>query len=239
MLSGVYRSCIWKAGNNINDIFDKPTMHKINFLYVLFLFCGNTLFAQKIDKNQIIGELRAIRNTLEDISSDSAISRQQLADCKAVINEAIINIDSRTLNYDVTYLQSLTGLLHFANQLNEKQFNQAKMIFMLDKDLRLKFKYHANGISNLGYIQLVPVTVVTKGRSGLRVNYTPLGYPLDYKKPAHRFARLTTPATAEMVPGIYQLWITRDGDTKMIRIQQVEVDPGKSDHTIEFEVQGN
>lgn len=210
-------------------------MKKIALFLVAMVFTCLSAFGQNVDKKRIVETLREIRTTIASLHQQSGSSAKRLDNCRQIINDAIINIDSRDAPFSESYLQSLLAVKMLVNSVNSaNQESQPKIIEIVFSDLRLKFKYLTGGIVDQGFAQFVSVTVVTKGKSNLRVNYTGLGYNVDHKNPEHQFKRLTSPATEEMVPGIYEVWITNDKDNKVLKSQQVEIDPGKKDNTIEF-----
>lgn len=192
-------------------------------------------FANKVDKSQVILVLNGIRAGIVSIHPISTSSAQLLSESREIVNEAIINIDSRDVVYTHGYLNSLIADKNLVDNIAKTDGDgQAKIIYLLTSDLRLKFRYTKHAISAEGYSQFVIVTVTTRNARNLRVNYTALGYNVDYKKPDHQFLRLTTPANEEMVPGIYELWLTKDGSDNVIDKRIVEIDPGKRDNNIDF-----
>lgn len=210
-------------------------MRKFYPLLLFLMIYSLTGSAQQVDKGQVIDMLREIRTELSGVHPASEDLKNQVSGCKQLINEAIINVDSRDLTYSQPYVASLIAVKLLAAKLpNADDAIQSQIIDIIAKDLQLKFRQPPNSIVDQGYTQFVDVTVITRGQNNLRVNYTALGYEVNYQKPEHQFQRLTSPTKEQMVPGIYEMWITANSGGPVLKHQLVEIDPNKSDHTIDF-----
>jgi len=200
-------------------------------LFLLLLLIGYVSHAQYyIDKLPVIRTLRNIRNALVDIAISSPEISSAKAKSKDIINNAIINIDSRTDSFPAAYNQALERLLLFVKSIPRDDSVAAKnMLLLLLRDVQLKFGKKPQQLSSAAYSYLLDVTVVTLRNKSpapdLRIRYAPLGYKIDYEHPEGSFQNLSTPVTQKMVPGYYVIWVTNDGEFRKLVGMTVEIDP--------------
>ena len=215
-------------------------MRRFYLLCIILLTIVFSANAQDIvDKQKIIKQLQLLRNSIAKPKSTDVQFLQNQNSCRTIINDAIINIDSRDKDFPIQYLDALISLTRFSDGLlTANSENRSRNLQAIKKDLIIKFNSGEQKLNSGEITRLVQMSVFTyqKGRpaNSLRVNYSALGNFTNYLSPDHQFTRLTSPASEEMVPGIYEMWITNDGGTTVLRRMQIEVNPSNHNHNIEF-----
>jgi len=201
----------------------------------LFFISSLSSFGQAVVKDQVIGELRNLRNELSTFNEGTDLFKPQLKYCNNTINDAILIIDGKNETFPLNYLQSLSQLTKLAKELSKADTSrQRTLVNVIAVNLKLKFKYRSAQLSTSSYVSSVDVSVTVKGApkevNNLRVKYSCTGYHVDFNKPDGQFSALTSPAQDKMVPGLYTLWITKDGSPSVIKNMDVEIDPSKTNH---------
>ena len=204
------------------------------FFLLLFFSCVflNHLFAQnEVSKDDIITSLRLVRNNLGAFSSPTAAQREKIDTIRMQINFAILNIDKDPDKFPKVYLQSLDQLAEFVKSNSQDATDKNKILDMVAKDLKLKFSKPPDQISSTAYTKLIKVSVMTqkggKPVKNLRVHYNGLGYKINYSAPNYSFQNVTGPVQDQLVPGLYVLWATKDGDSGVLGQVITEIDPVK------------
>src|SRR6185312_8516358 len=109
---------------------------------LVLIFLTSLLFranAQSdVDKQQIIGQLRRLRNAMSVGSVDVSFEQYQNK-CRALLNAAILKIDSRENGFPYQYLNSLSVLNALARRMPDvSAAEKNKVIRLLYADLVLK-----------------------------------------------------------------------------------------------------
>jgi hypothetical protein len=200
---------------------------------ILMAICQPVEARQLVSKDSIVQKLTQIRKELTLIKSVPEATKPYVGQCILTINDALLRLDGVKKSYPWHYITSLERLLTFVRTIRYKDSSaQKEMLAVLDSDLSLKFKSIRNAIGSDLFSDLVQVRVITMQQGGeiknLRVRYTSLGYKVDYERPDGNFQQLTSPSIEALVPGYYKIWVTVDGDYKMIQEWKGEIDPQKS-----------
>jgi hypothetical protein len=188
---------------------------------------------QFVPKDSIVQKLTQIRKELGQVKSGSTAIKTSVGRCILTINDALLMLDEFKKSYPGYYVASMERLLTFSKAIRSRDSSeQQEMLAILDADLTLKFRSIPNAIGSDLFSDLVQVRVVTTKQGGeiknLRVRYTSLGYKVDYSRPDGNFQQLTSPSIEGLVPGFYKIWVTVDGDYKVIQEWKGEIDPQKS-----------
>lgn len=193
---------------------------------------------ERIQKDSIIKKLIELRKEIGLMRSTSPGIRSSTKECISMINNTLLRLSESNNSYPIHYLNSLERDLLFCKDIKSMDSSeQYKMISVLCSDIKLKFISVQNALGSTLFSDLVTVKVVTRKESGvirnLRVRYASLGYKVNYSRPEGNFQQLTSPASEPMVPGLYKIWVTVDGDFKVLREWSGEIDP-KKNNIIEF-----
>src|SRR5688572_21957438 len=217
---------------------------RIVFFLIIICGCWCRVFAQDSVRAEIVVQkLKELRSRISDIQSqENTPLHSNLHNSRTIINKAILRLDTKSDDQmPKEYVESLEYLKQMTTNVKVNDAD-AKMQFShaLIKDLQIKFPPSNEGqLNSMHAGKLATVKVITK-RNGqeikeYRVRCSPLGFDVDYTRPYLSFKRLTSPADENIVPGIYKIWITRDGDFKMLKEIETEISPD-SDNTIVFTV---
>ena len=198
-------------------------------------------FAQKvISKDTIEHQLRQIRNYVAQLKPMNDSTKSAMEDCVISLNDAITNVATHGDEFPVSYSKALADIVAFSKEIaTQNDDDRAEMIRLLNKDITLKFGPNSNGLSNKINTGLVAVKVITTTNGvpvhNLRVHYCALGYNVNFLVPEHSYSRLTSPGEEVIVPGYYKFWVTRDGDTVVLRSIKKEIIP-PNEVIIQFEI---
>lgn len=190
-------------------------------LILAFVLLSFSSFCQeRVDKQTIIKSLKNLRTSLNLIDSASGVPFKTQKTSVTMINNQILAINQTDLDYpkeyqtSIDYIKTITGQLDSSSKKNST-------LSLIQQDLMLKFKVKdGSSLSSAPNNDMASVSVVTKGTNGqvpnLRVKCSPIGFAIDFTKPLFSFSQLTSPASDQLVPGIYLFWITKDGDNKVL-----------------------
>jgi hypothetical protein len=207
-------------------------MKKLSFTLGALMLISSA-YCQINWKDSVITKLREIREEVLAISSPSTEVKTLGRNCALLINHTLLLLNEHKGNYPSSYVDALHQLTAFTKEIRKEDSSiQKQMLPVLYADIKLKFMERGNQMNNALYTDLVDVQVVTVNGNlpikNLRVRYSLLGYKVDYSRPQKSFQRLTSPCNELMVPGYYEIWVTRDGDYKVLKNWSGEIRPDKT-----------
>jgi len=208
------------------------------FLLLCLLIIRLEVFSQdSVSKEVIIEKLRDIRDNVNKVENKSKVVQAQRKECRTLINDALVRLDAFTGDYPEAYDKSIDRLVRFSRELpNAPESSHEEMLTHLSRDIRIKFQERPNQLGGKLYNGLIKVSI-TSLKNGttihyLRVRYAALGYKIDHTRPESNFQQLTSPAIENIVPGFYEIWVTQDGDFKVLQRWVGEISPEKNNEIV-------
>lgn len=110
-------------------------------LGVLLSLCFTATARSVVPRQQIIEQLKTLRNTISNAASYGRSFRSYQDSCHFIINEAIARIDGREVDFTQEYQQSLEGLIELARQMQfYRRSNRYTLLCTIYAHLQLTFK---------------------------------------------------------------------------------------------------
>jgi len=201
-------------------------------LFILIFTKLSPAYCQQPDN--VVSKLEFIRDELAELNCDC---EAEIDSSVVLINKGLANLSMHPVQISKKYKASIDGITALAKGIKNRPAQESKqMLRDLLKDLKAKFKDEKHYAENQSLFRLVEVKVLTKNAtseiSNLAVHYSLLGYAVDYNHPSNTFLNLTSPAVADLVPGLYHMWVTKPNNTTVLSERKVEVDPAKKTNII-------